>query len=460
MMHTKERQKLKPQPGPQQTFLSTSADIAIYGGAAGGGKTYALLLENLRHRKNPRFGSIIFRRDNGQITNEGGLWDNAKSMYANFNVTFRESTPKQVIFPSGAKITFNHLHDPKSVYGYQGAQIPLICFDELTHFTEQQFIYMMSRNRTTCGVTPYIRATCNPDSDSWVAKFIAWWIDQDTGYAIPERSGKIRYFIRLDDQIHWADSREELAETFHIEPSLTKSATFICSSIYDNKVLLKADPTYLATLNSLSLVEKERLLSGNWKIRPAAGLYFKRSMFRVVHQVPDKIVSIARAWDLAATEITPENANPDRTASCLMARLKNGQYIVLDVQRVAMNAIAVRNLLKNTAITDVQQYKNNRILLPQDPGQAGKDQAESYVRMMSGFNIQIHGISGDKITRAEPFAAQVQNGSVLVLEGAWNETFFDELESFPDALHDDQVDAASDAFTAVSQASDWTALYT
>ena len=80
--------------------------------------------------------------------------------------------------------------------------------------------------------------------------------------------------------------------------------------------------------------------------------------------------------------------------------------------------------------------------------------------MMAGFNIQIHGISGDKITRAEPFAAQVQNGSVLVLEGAWNETFFDELESFPDALHDDQVDAASDAFTAVSQASDWTALYT
>lgn len=122
-MHTKERQKLKPQPGPQQTFLSTSADIAIYGGAAGGGKTYALLLENLRHRKNPRFGSIIFRRDNGQITNEGGLWDNAKSMYANFNVTFRESTPKQgsrLFFLLGLRLLSIIYMTPKAYTGIKG----------------------------------------------------------------------------------------------------------------------------------------------------------------------------------------------------------------------------------------------------------------------------------------------------------------------------------------------------
>lgn len=171
-------QILKPQPGPQEVFLSSPADIAIYGGAAGGGKTYGLLLELLRHTDNPGFGAVVFRRNSGQITNEGGLWDNAKTMYRALGATFRESNPKTVVFKSGAKITFNHLHAEDDVYSYQGAQIPLICFDELTHFSESQFIYMMSRNRSTCGVRPYIRATCNPDSDSWVARFIAWWIDK------------------------------------------------------------------------------------------------------------------------------------------------------------------------------------------------------------------------------------------------------------------------------------------
>ena len=450
--------ELKPQPGPQEQFLSSPADIAIYGGSAGGGKTYALLLEPLRHIDNPVFGVVIFRRDSGQITNEGGLWDNAKDIYRPLGVTFMESAPKRVIFPSGAKITFNHLHTDDAVYGYQGAQVALICFDELTHFSEKQFTYMLSRNRSTCGVRPYVRATCNPDADSWVARFISWWIDQDTGYAIPERSGILQYFIRIDGEIHWGDTREELAVKFHVSPQLCKSVTFISSSIFDNKILLKADPGYLASLNALSLVEKERLLRGNWRIRPAAGLYFKRDMFQIVHEVPDKIVSIARAWDLAATAITPANPNPDRTVGGLVARLRNGQFIILDVRRRAINAASVRELVRQTAIADRAVYRCNTILIPQDPGQAGKEQAQSYTKMMSGFSIKTHTVTGNKITRAEPFAAQAQHGGILVLAGDWNEAFFDEAEGFPDALHDDQIDAVGDAFKAVAKANDWKAL--
>lgn len=450
--------ELRPQPGPQEAFLSSPADIVVYGGAAGGGKTYALLMEPFRHIDNPKFGAVVFRRDSGQITNEGGLWDNAKELYNPFGVVLRESAPKRVIFPSGAKITFNHLHDEKSVYGYQGAQIPLICFDELTHFSEKQFFYMLSRNRSTCGVRPYIRATCNPDADSWVADFISWWINQDTGYAIPERSGVIRYFCRIDGKILWAGSREECAEQYGIAPELCKSMTFISSSIFDNQKLLAADPGYLATLNALSMVEKERLLSGNWKIRPAAGLYFQRHMFRIVHEIPDRIADIVRAWDLAATAITPENRNPDRTASCLMARLRNGQYIVLDAQRRALNAGGVRELIRQTAAADRVMYNANTIKIPQDPGQAGKEQAASYARMLAGYDVRTHIVTGNKINRAEPFAAQVQHGAVMVLDGPWVDEWFDELEGFPDALHDDQVDAASDAFQGVAATSNWDSL--
>lgn len=92
-------------------------------------------------------------------------------------------------FPKGAKVYFRHLERDDSVFSWQGSEICLLEFDELTHFSEQ-FFYMLSRNQSTCGVKPYVRARRNPDSDSWVAKFIQWWWDPDTGYAIPERSGK------------------------------------------------------------------------------------------------------------------------------------------------------------------------------------------------------------------------------------------------------------------------------
>jgi len=90
----------------------------------------------------------------------------------------------------------------------------MVMYDELVHFTESQFFYMLSRNRSTCGVKPYIRATCNPDGESWVAKFIDWWIDPETGYADESRCGKIRYFVRKNNIIHWADTPQELYETF------------------------------------------------------------------------------------------------------------------------------------------------------------------------------------------------------------------------------------------------------
>ncbi len=86
----------------------------------------------------------------------------------------------QWTFKSGAKVTFQHIERDDDLEKFQGSQICEICFDELTHFTKKQFFYLLSRNRTSCNVAPHVRGTCNPDSDSWVAEFISWWIDQDT----------------------------------------------------------------------------------------------------------------------------------------------------------------------------------------------------------------------------------------------------------------------------------------
>jgi len=449
---------IRPQQGAQEKFLSSPADIAIYGGAAGGGKTFALLIECLRHCDNPDFNAVVFRRQANQITNAGGLWDTAINMYAALGATFKNNPSPQVTFKSGAKVNFNHLQLDRDVYSWQGSQIALIAFDELTHFTENQFVYMLSRNRSLCGVKPYIRATTNPDADSWVAGFLSWWIDQETGYPIPERSGVIRYFYRLDGAFLWADSVDELVEEYGADPKLCKSVTFIASSIYDNKILLEANPEYLANLNGLDIVEKERLLKGNWKIRPSAGLYFKRENARIVKTIPGKISAVCRSWDLAATEITSENKNPDRTAGVLMARLKTGEFIVLDVIRRAANAADVRRLIVQTAKIDRDQYGMHTITLPQDPGQAGKDQAANYVKALAGYKVKTSPVTGSKVVRAVPFSAQWQGGNVLLLEGAWNRDYLQELEGFPDALHDDMVDASADAFKEVANARDWKAL--
>lgn len=453
----REHINIAPQAGPQEQFLSTPADIAIYGGAAGSGKTYALLLEPIRHYDNPGFGAVIFRREQTQITNEGGLWDTSM-LYAYLGAKPKMSPKMCWIFPKGAKVTFSHLNYENDVLGWQGSQVPLICFDELTHFSKSQFFYMFSRNRTECGVDPYIRATCNPDPDSWVAEFISWWIDPDSGFPIPERSGVLRYMIRLNDVIYWGATKEELYQKFRtdgIRKQDIKSVTFIAADIYDNKILLHSNPSYLASLKALPYVEMMRLLKGNWKVRPAAGTMFKRSQIEIIPAVPADVVRWCRGWDLAATpkKDTPKKKysdDPDYTAGVLIGLRANKKFVVANVLNFRDKASEVRKMVKNTAGVDRGVYRNVKVKLVQDPGQAGKEQAESYVVYLAGFHVEAKTETGDKITRAEPFASQWQVGNVEVVEGEWNELYLSQLEQFPEGGHDDMVDASSTAFNELA----------
>lgn len=444
--------ELRPQPGPQEMFLATKADICIYGGAAGGGKTYGLLLDALRHKNRPGFGEVIFRKNSIQIYNEGGLLDESLRMYSGIKGAELKRSPRpQWTFNGKGKVGFAHIDGDDDLKKFQGSQMAAIGFDELTHFTESQFFYMLSRNRTTCGIKPYVRATCNPDADSWVAKFIEWWIDPDTGYPIKERSGKIRWMIRRNETLYWADTIEELWERFELktqeEKQEPKSVTFIMSTLYDNQILMKQDPSYISNLKALSVVERERLLYGNWKIKPAAGLYFKRSQIgQMLTMIPNDVVRWVRAWDLAATA-EGEGGEPAYTAGVLMGKRKNGRYIVADVINVRQTAADVRKTIKFTAMSDIAKYKRVKIRLPQDPGQAGKDQAQSYIKYLAGFDVTAIPESGSKEVRAEPMAAQWQAGNFDVLIADWNEAYFNQLESFPMSKFKDMVDAGSSAFS-------------
>lgn len=243
-------------------FSTTEADIAIYGGSAGGGKTFALLYEPIGRQLHeiPGFSGVIFRRSYPEITNVGGLWDQASELYP-------WAGARGVVgacewrFPQGSRISFRHLENEETKHNYQGSQICYLAFDELTHFTESMFWYLLSRNRSTCGVRPYVRATCNPDP-GWVKSLLAPWVDDEFS-GERAKSGDLRFFVRVDGKIKWCVRDHPDA----------KSLTFIRASIYDNQFLLDRNPEYLATLKALPPVERARLLEGDWNVRREGLVY-------------------------------------------------------------------------------------------------------------------------------------------------------------------------------------------
>ena len=432
---------IKPQ-ARQEIFLSTSADIAIYGGAAGGGKSWSLLVEPLRHIGNKDFGAVIFRRTIPEITNEGALWDEAAKIYPLLDAKPNEND-KQYTFESGARVSFAHMQHEKNKLDWKSAQIPLIELDQLETFSASQFFYMLSRNRSMCGVNPYIRASANPEP-GWLADFLAWWIDDD-GWAIPERSGVIRWMIRENDNTFWSDDKESL-QAEH-PTSTPKSVTFILSTIYDNQILLDNDPGYLANLQALDYIQRQRLLGdgkrgGNWKVKPSAGKVFNRSWFEIVDAVPagGKVV---RFWDLAATE----KKTADYTSSC-KGKLLSGITYILDATNEQIDPARTDMTMKNTA---GQDGKDVAVRFEHEGGASGKRDSHHIVTNMQGFDIRGIPPQGDKITRAKPLAAQALAGNIKLLRGAWNERWLVHMHGQPELENDDEMDAASGMYNELTK---------
>ena len=252
---------VRAQEGPQREFARSKAETVIYGGSAFGGKTWVLCYDPLKWVHDPKFRAVIFRRTYPQITNPGGLWDEASQWYPlmggrplKADMAWR--------FPSGAIISFRHLEHEATKYEWQGSQVPYFGFDELSHFTESIFTYVAySRGRTQCSVQPHVRATCNPDP-GWLKTFLAPWVDEEY---IGQRaaSGEVLWFIQDGDKRIWVPEGTPDA----------KSITFVRASIYDNKIGLAANPRYLPNLKALPPIDRARLLDGDWNVRREGLVY-------------------------------------------------------------------------------------------------------------------------------------------------------------------------------------------
>lgn len=416
----------------------------------GGGKSHAALLHHLKYINIPYYKGIIIRRTTPMLLRPGSIWDEARALYKEVdpNAKIRFKDMKINLGPvkdreQQAEVSFAHFERADNTDNYQGSQLSSAVMDELTHFEESQFLYILSRLRTKAEMKPVIRCTCNPDADSWVKKWIQWYLypkDHDLfGRPDPEKQGVVRWFVRINNEMIWAQTRDELFDLYgktdsagnllpedHPKQIKPLSFAFISASIYDNPY---AEPNYIAFLEGLDRVSKERNLYGSWEARESAAGYFKREWVEVVNLPPTNPLKRVRAYDLSGTLPSDTNPDPDWSVGVLMSKDKHSIYYIEDVVRDRRRYAGVLEMILDTAKRDGE---DTVIVVPKEPGAAGKAYTADLIRQITeaGYVAKSRPTNKSKVQRFAPFSALAEAGGVRLVRGDWNDNYLSELEKF------------------------------
>lgn len=476
---------------PQTVAAYSDADIVVMGGSAGGGKTFWLTYEGAKYVDVAGYQAAFFRRTYPELKGAGSIWDESEQLYPMLGGVPTLS-PLEWRFPAErVLLQFMHLQHEKSAEGHKSKQYCRVLLDEVCDFTEKQFWKLWSRCRSKCGVKPGIRASCNPDPDSFIRKLIDWWIGED-GYAIPERSGVKRYFVRVKRDLVWADTKAELLEHVESEAEIS-SLTFVRSSVYDNQVLLASDPSYLAKLKALPPAERDRFLGGNWNVRESAGDMFQRNWFRpwgktqierrLLQQPPlDSLRSGVSTYDFAATPVKgdlvpgglivrpadfvsrPEGTSGEEanySARLRVWRTTDDHFVIDRIQRYRDTTGAIRAWFLRNVEDDGPSVTT---AVWQDPGQAGIDQIEQIKKDLLKVHLQrrLHAVgapASNKHAYARLPSRQAYAGRILLhpclsedpISHRFLQAFFNEAEAFPEGINDDMIDCLSLAILYLEQ---------
>jgi predicted phage terminase large subunit-like protein len=404
----------KPYP-KQAAFMLLEGKEGFYGGAAGGGKSDALLMCALQHVDVPGYSAIIFRKSYADLVKPGALIDRALTWLAPWiaNKTIKwVDKEKKLVFPSGATVQFGFMETFKDRLNYQGGEYQFIGFDEVTHILQGCYTYMFSRLRrlkTAMNIPLRVRAASNPPDDG--------------------------------DDAEWVYDRFVNPET------KKKHVVFIPAGMDDNPFLDK--DSYVDNLEELDPVTRARLRDGIWTL-VRKGNMFKGEWFEEVDApaVPGRLV---RYWDCAATEVDPvqkrKGKSPDWTVGLKMSE-KQGIYYIWDIEHVQRSAMNVADLQKTTAIADGTMVK---IREEEEGGSSGKYTIEHKKKeIFTGFAYEGVRSTGSKIERATPASAAAERGQIKIVRGCRNvKKLIEELEAFPGTGHDDLVDGLSGAFNAL-----------
>jgi len=391
----------------QKVFLRTNALEALFGGAAGGGKSSALLMAALQYVDVPNYNAILFRRTYADLALPGAIMDRFQAWIANYDDVKWNANNYTAVFPSGARISFGYLNNSQDYLRYKGAEFQFIGMDEVTEIRENDYRYLFSRLRRPASgpvskVPLRMRAASNP-APNWVR------------------------------------------QRFIVEGQST-GRIFVPSMLTDNPGI--DAESYRLSLQALDPVERRRLEEGDWWSTTLGSMFERESIILVEQNEIPQLTSTARAvrfWDLAATEPSQTNPDPDWTVGTLML-FDQGIAYILDVRKIRAKGEKVEQFIAQTAYEDGHGVG---IRMEQEPGSSGKALVDQYARyVLPGYDFAGIRSTGDKITRARPFAAAVANGNARCVRGAWLTDWLDELASFPEACsHDDQVDSAVGAFT-------------
>jgi predicted phage terminase large subunit-like protein len=418
----------EPDIEPQSRFLSCTAYEALYGGAAGGGKTEALVMAPLRWVTQRGFRALILRRTFKELNR-----DIVPLMFEHYPTVGGKPHLSDATwrFPSGAVIEYGHVENEGDERQYQGVEVQYLAFDELTSFTERQYTYLLSRVRSANTVPVRVRAATNPGGigHEWVMKRWAPWLDRRPGYTgARAEPGQSLHYRNTDQGEEWTARGID-----------TLSRVFIPARIEDNPHLQASDPGYAVRLGGLDPVTRAQLRDGNWLAVAAPGAYYQRGWFRWLDTKPLGVVMTCRRWDLAST------VDGDWTVGARMSLLRDGTVVLEDVQRQRLRPDGVEKLVLSTAALD---GKACHVVLPEDPGQAGKAQVAAYTRLLAGYVVRTARETGDKVVRQEPFSAQCEAGNVAMVVAPWNGPVMQVLEAFPTkGMPDDDVDAIAGAYT-------------
>ncbi|MGE4334590.1 MAG: phage terminase large subunit [Pigmentiphaga sp.] len=394
----------------QAEFLLLPHIEALYGGAAGGGKSNALLMAALQYVDVPGYSAILFRRTYSDLALPGALMDRAHEWLDGTAAEWRDKD-KTWRFPSGATLSFGYLENENDKFRYQSAEFQFIGFDELTQFAESQYRYLFSRLRRLrgAGVPLRMRAASNPGGvgHEWVR---ARFLPDEGGH--PERP-------------------------------------FIPAFLEDNPYLDREE--YELSLAQLDPVTRAQLRNGDWRARRTGGM-FKREWFEggIIERPPPGI-RLVRYWDLASTEAKP-GKDPDWTCGALVGE-QDGVYYIVDVRRIRAAPGDVETLIRQTAEVDGRDVS---VYMEQEPGSSGVNTIHHYSRrVLRGYSFRGIKTTGSKISRANPVSAAASNGNIKLVRGSWIPEFLDEFEAFPYSAHDDQVDAVSGAVEVLSKKPDF-----
>lgn len=328
------------------------------------------------------------------------------------------------------------------------AQYSFVAFDEATDFTETQITFLLSRMRNAnISYTPQMYLCTNPNYNSFIREWIQdFYLDPNDGTPIPERSNVERYFVRNGNEMKWFDKRED-AEAIYGKGNKSgiRSFRFCSARIWDNPFLRDTD--YLSNLMSLPRVERLIMLEGSWTARLESSGYWHRNHVDIIKFPPARVKKRVMAVDLAFTRPSESNKSPDSTAFVLMSKDYNNVYTIEYVHTMQDKVHEVENKMFELARTFGNDVTWSAPLDPNaQAGAYARDLQRRFAEM--GIVCKLQKPVKSKLVRFQPFAAVTEARFVQVVEGSWNKDYFDQLETFDGngKLHDDMVDATSDAF--------------